>query len=90
MSTALDTSWLVYILQCSDGSLYTGITNNMERRLKEHNSKSSKTKYTRTRQPVSLLKTITCQNRSTALRLEHRLKQMSRQQKISYLALVVK
>lgn len=75
--------WIVYLLECSDKykSLYTGITNNLERRLKAHNSKNSKTKFTRTRQPVKLVAYFTVVNKSEALKLEYKIKQLSRLEK---------
>ena len=46
--------WFVYILKCSDNTLYTGITTDIERRIKEHNSSNKGAKYTKTRRPVKL------------------------------------
>ena len=46
--------WFLYVLECVDGSFYTGISNNIERRLEKHN-KGTASKYTRTRRPVKLL-----------------------------------
>jgi putative endonuclease len=48
-------SWSVYMVRCADRSLYTGITTDLTRRLQEHNSVKSRTKYTRSRRPVSLV-----------------------------------
>ena len=79
------TTWFVYILRCSDGSLYTGITNNLNRRINEHNdrSKSSRAaKYTRSRQPVSLVYSETTENRATSSQREYQIKQLSRTQKL--------
>jgi putative endonuclease len=55
--------WFVYIVQCSDNTLYTGISNNLERRLKQHNSGKG-AKYTRGRTPVTLLKFFECETKS--------------------------
>ncbi len=74
-------SWLVYLLLCSDGSIYTGITNNLEKRLKAHN-KGTASKYTKTRLPVELLTIIPCQNKSKALKLEYKIKQLSHKEKL--------
>lgn len=78
-----DTQWIVYIVQCSDirGSLYIGITNNIEKRLKAHNSGNG-ARYTKNKRPITLLKIINCANKSEALKLEYRLKQLTRQQKL--------
>ena len=78
-------AWVVYILRCSDDSLYTGITNNLDRRLLEHNDRSQQTKaakYTRARQPVKLIYQEHAESRSHASRREYQIKQLSRTQKI--------
>jgi putative endonuclease len=72
----------VYILTCSDGSLYTGITTDVERRLHEHNSTSRGAKYTRARRPVTLAVTWPAADRSAALREEARIKRLTRKQKL--------
>ncbi|HOW35308.1 MAG TPA: GIY-YIG nuclease family protein [Candidatus Omnitrophota bacterium] len=58
--------WFVYILRCSDGSLYTGITNNLERRLKMHNAGTA-SRYTRMHRPVALVYREPQPSRSHAL-----------------------
>jgi len=75
--------WVVYILECSDGSLYCGVTNDVDRRLKEHNGGSHGAKYTRSRRPVKLLKTLAVESKSEALKLEHKIKKMSRKEKLA-------
>jgi putative endonuclease len=78
------TEWFVYILLCDDNTLYTGITKNIDRRIKEHNddNKNSKgAKYTRSRQPVSLVYSENSENRSIASKREHEIKKLNRQQK---------
>ncbi len=76
-------NWYVYILQCSDEqqSLYTGITNNLDKRIKAHNTKHG-AKFTRGRTPVYLLKYFECASKSEALKLECRIKKLSRAQKL--------
>jgi len=74
--------WYVYILKCSDDTLYTGITNNLERRIGQHNKGKSGAKYTRTRRPVKLFKTIMVSTKSQALKLEYKIKQLSRSKKM--------
>ena len=76
--------WVVYLLICSDQTIYTGITNNLEKRLLSHNSKNSKTKYTRIRQPVKLYRSFSVKNKSEALKLEYKIKQLSKQEKLNY------
>lgn len=73
-------SWYVYIVKCKDGSLYTGITVDPERRLKEHNTGKG-AKYTRSRLPCFLVKSWEVVNRSTALRIESKIKKLSHKEK---------
>lgn len=70
----------VYILKCSDGSYYTGYTNNLENRIKKHNQGKA-SKYTRVRLPVEYVFIHECQDKSTALSLEYKIKQLSRSKK---------
>jgi putative endonuclease len=79
-----DKSWLVYILQCSDNSYYTGITTDLQRRLHEHNNSKKGAKYTRSRRPVELLYSFIVKNRSVASKEEIKIKKMKRQDKINY------
>ncbi len=74
-------TWSLYILECSDGSLYTGVTNDLERRVGQHNAGTA-SKYTRTRLPVSLVYHEQCGSRTAALVGECRVKEMSRKQKV--------
>ena len=73
--------WFVYILECSDKSLYTGITNDLEKRIKAHNSGKG-AKYTRARKPVCLKYYEIVDNKSLALKREIAIKQLSRAQKL--------
>ena len=73
--------WLVYILKCSDGTLYTGITTDIKRRLDEHNDGSG-SRYTRVRRPVTAVFTTEAENRSEASSLEIKIKKLSRKQKL--------
>jgi len=72
--------YLVYILKCSDGTFYTGITNDLERRLKAHN-KGTASKYTSVRRPVSVIYTETADDKSSALKRELQIKALSRKEK---------
>lgn len=74
------TLWSVYIVRCVDGSLYTGITNNMERRFQQHNAGTA-SRYTRGRLPVVLVYQEKQESRSVALQRELEIKSMSRPQK---------
>lgn len=77
--------WVVYIVKCSDGSFYTGITTDISRRVKEHNGSKKGAKYTRSRRPVSLIAKCFVKDRSSALRLESKIKSLKREQKVAYL-----
>lgn len=73
----------VYILECADGTLYVGSTNDMQKRIKAHNGElPGGARYTSGRRPVSLRYTELCENRSSALKREHELKRLSRPMKL--------
>lgn len=74
--------WYVYMLECADDTLYTGITTNLERRVKEHNTSKLGAKYTRVRRPVRLVWSLECVNRSDASKTESKLKKKTRTQKL--------
>lgn len=76
--------WFIYILQCSDGTLYTGITNNLERRIKQHNDGKG-AKYTRGRGPVILLKKFEVETKSQALKIELQIKSLSKDEKLKFI-----
>ena len=73
--------WTVYILQCAAGTLYTGITNDLEKRLAAHNSGAG-AKYTRGRVPVKLAYKETCKTKGAALKREAEIKKMARIDKL--------
>jgi putative endonuclease len=73
--------WVLYILECKDGTLYTGITDDLERRLAVHGTAKG-AKYTRGRGPFILRYTESCEDHSHALRRELQVKSLSRQQKL--------
>ena len=72
----------LYILKCKDGTLYTGITVDLGRRVEEHNSSECGAKYTRSRRPVKLVYSRRFRNRSNAQREEARIKSLSRKEKL--------
>lgn len=74
--------YFLYILECSDKSLYSGITVDLKRRFKEHNSSELGAKYTRGRRPVKLVFFKKFKNRSTASKEEARIKKLSREEKL--------
>ncbi len=82
----LSTQWYLYILQCCDGTLYTGVTNNLDRRLELHNSGKA-SRYTRGRRPVEILYWEPCRSRSGALKKEYEIKNLTRRQKEDYVHL---
>lgn len=73
--------WFVYMVECSDKTYYTGITNDLSKRLLTHNMGKG-AKYTRGRLPVALMWFKRCDNKSEASKLEYKIKKMSRKDKI--------
>lgn len=78
-------SYFVYILECSDQTLYTGIAKDVNKRLDEHNNSSKGAKYTRARRPVKLLHVEEAEDRSSACKREYAIKKLSREEKITLL-----
>ena len=74
--------WYLYILQCGDGSLYTGITTDVEKRLEAHRSGKG-AKYTRGRSPLELKYWEACGTHSDALKRELEIKHLSREEKLA-------
>lgn len=74
--------YITYILRCSDDSLYTGSTNDIEKRFHEHNNLKSGAHYTKIRRPVELLYTETFETMSEARKREYVIKQFTRKEKI--------
>ena len=72
--------WILYILECGDGTLYTGITNDLSHRLRAHQAGKG-AKYTRGRGPITLRYTEACESHSQALQRELQIKKMTREQK---------
>ena len=76
----METNWYLYILRCGDGTLYTGITTDVEKRLEAHRSGKG-AKYTRGRNPLELVYQEVCGSHSDALKREAAVKKLSRKQK---------
>jgi putative endonuclease len=74
-------AWYVYIVECSDGTLYTGISNHIVKRIREHNSGIG-SKYTRGRRPVKLVARWNCIDKSQAAKMEYRIKGLTRKEKL--------
>ena len=80
--------WTIYILECGDKTLYCGITNNIENRLKQHNGEiKGGAKYTRSRQPLELVYQESAISRSEALKREIIIKKMTRKAKTALIHL---
>lgn len=77
----MESVWYLYILRCRDGSLYTGITTNVEKRLEAHRSGKG-AKYTRGRAPLELVYREKCGSHSDALKRELEIKELSRERKL--------
>ena len=76
--------WVVYILECTDGTLYTGITNNLPARITAHENGTG-AKYTKGRAPFKLFYSETCDDRSAASKRELEIKKLSRAEKLALL-----
>jgi putative endonuclease len=74
--------WYLYMVECKDGSLYSGITTDVARRVREHNGMKQGARYTATRRPVVVRFSKRFQNRSAASKAEYALKQCSRTEKL--------
>ena len=73
--------WFLYVLKCSDDTLYTGVTTDIDRRLHEHNTSKRGAKYTKTRRPVEIVYWLEFLDRSSAQKAEYKIKQLTREQK---------
>ena len=76
--------WAVYILECSDKSLYTGITTHLEKRITCHENGSG-ARYTRGRGPFKLIYTVICADRSEATKKELFIKALTRTEKLAFI-----
>jgi putative endonuclease len=78
-------AWRVYVLRCADGSLYTGCTNDLPRRVAAHDAGKG-ARYTRSRRPVVLVWSARARDRGAALRREAALKRLTRAEKLALVA----
>ena len=76
--------WKLYVLSCKDDTLYCGITNDLDERIKKH-QQGKGAKYTRSRTPVTLLYSWDCEDRSHASKQEYRFKSLNRKKKLKAL-----
>lgn len=77
----MESEWKLYILRCADGSLYTGITTDIEKRFEKHCSGKG-AKYTRGRGPLEIVYRENCGTHSEALKREYQIKQLPREEKL--------
>lgn len=82
--TSVCENWFVYVLLCVDGTLYTGIAKDVEKRFQQHLAGRG-AKYTRTHKPSKILASIRVQSRSEALKIEWAVKQQKKSEKVSFL-----
>ena len=81
-------NWYVYMVRCNDGTLYTGITNDLEKRVDAHNSGKDGARYTRSRRPVVLVYSQQVESKSAAAKLEYQFKRLPRSKKKKLIALL--
>lgn len=82
--------FFVYILECADSTLYTGYTNNLEKRLFEHNNAKIGAKYTKNRRPVKLKYYEGFKTKGESLKREHQIKKLKRQDKLELIKIFAK
>ena len=75
-------SYYIYIVECNDGTLYTGIAKDVSKRVQEHNSSDKGAKYTKARRPVKLRYSEELEDRSSACKREYEIKQFKRDEKL--------
>lgn len=80
---AAEKDWFVYLMRCADGSLYTGVTTDLTRRLAEHNEGAAGARYTRARRPVELVWHERAASRSHACKREAAIKKLPRAAKLA-------
>lgn len=78
--------WKLYVVLCSDNTLYTGVTTDIDRRVYEHNNTRKGAKYTRSRRPVTLIHEESHDSRSSAQKAEYRIKKLKRVKKLEYIS----
>ena len=78
--------WFVYILECNDSTLYTGVTTDLEARIHAHNHLTTGAKYTRVRRPVTMIYSEECESRSLAQKRESTIKKLTRVNKLKLIA----
>ena len=84
-ASRLRRGWCLYLVKCADDTLYTGITNDLQRRIAQHNNGTA-SRYTRSRLPVELVYCEGCRDKSGALKKEYQVKSLTRKTKEAYIA----
>ena len=79
-------AYFIYIVKCSDETLYTGITTDLKRRIDEHNNSQKGAKYTKLRRPVELVYSEESEDRSSASKREYKIKKLTRSEKLALIA----
>ena len=79
----VEKAWFVYVLECLDGTYYTGITNDLEKRMKAHSSGKGSS-YVKSKGFCKLLESKKCLDRSEALKLEYKIKQLPKEEKLEF------
>ena len=79
----MEKDWFVYILECCDGSYYTGVTNDIDKRMKTHCSGKG-SKYVAKKGFKQLLRTMECKDKSEACKIEYQIKQLPRSEKLGF------
>lgn len=80
---ASEKPWYVYILECQDGSYYTGITNDLEKRMKAH-KEGKGSKYVKSKGFLGLLSSKACSSKSEAAKVEYEIKQLPKKEKLDF------
>lgn len=81
MAARTEKPYFTYLLRCEDGSNYTGITTDLDRRAEEHLSERTNSRYTQTHRGVKMEAAFYCENRSAASKLEYRIKRLTHREK---------
>lgn len=79
----MEKKWYVYILECGDGSFYTGVTNNIEARMQTHTSGKG-SKYVAAKGFKELLRSKKCKNKNEAFRFEYKIKKLKKNDKLNW------
>lgn len=90
LNSRLCMPYTVYILECSDKTLYTGCTNNLEKRIHAHNTSKIGAKYTRARRPVKIVYSEECKTLAEGRKREAEIKRMRREEKVKLIATKIK